>query len=121
MINYLLHEILPNELLNIIFLYIPDVNKLRLNKYYYKKYHKIVIKYLIKNNIESYIRFMIRRDNEFVIKHLIKENHVRWFNFKNYYYKGLEFDNYISFLKYYSSENNSNKCETEINNFMKKI
>jgi len=105
---------LPFELLDIIFSYFPDISKLRLNKYYYKKYHKIVMEKLVKGKGESYIRCMIRQDNEFIIKHLIDENYERWLKFRDYYYGGLEFDNYIHFLKYYSSENNSEKCEDEI-------
>jgi hypothetical protein len=69
---------------------------------------------LVKGKCESYIRCMIRQDNEFIIKHLIDENYERWIKFKDYYYGGLEFDDYIYFLKYYSSENNSEKCEYEI-------
>lgn len=105
---------LPFELLDIIFSYVPDISKLRLNKYFYEKYHKIVMKNLIKGQCESYIRHMIRQDNEFIIKHLMRENYDRWLKFKNYYHRGLEFDDYISFLKYYSNENNSEKCENEI-------
>ena len=105
---------LPPELADIIFSYIPDADKLRLNKYYYNKYHGIVLEKLIKKNSESYIRYMVRKDNNFIINYLLKERYNRWINFANYYYKGLEFDNYICFLKYYASECNSKKCEDEI-------
>lgn len=110
----------PYEILDIIFSYVPDVSKLRLNKHYYEKYHKMVMKQLVKKKCESYIRYMIRQDNEFVLKYLLKENYDRWLNFKYYYYAGIEFEDYISFLKYYSCENNSEKCECEINDFVKK-
>ena len=109
---------LPNELLDIIFSYLPDVSKMRLNKHFYEKYHKMVLSKLVKD-CESYIRFMIRRDNDFIIKHLIKENYNRWIGFKNYYYNLIDFDDYICFLKYYSSENNSEKCENEIQLYVK--
>ena len=108
---------LPFELLDIIFSYIPNISKLRLNKYYYDKYHQIVKKNIKKGQCESYIRFMVRQDNEFIIKHLIKENYVRWVGMIDYYDGGLEFNNYISFLKYYCCENNSEKCEYEIYNY----
>lgn len=110
---------LPFELLDIIFSYIPDINKLRLNKYYYKKYHPLVIKIIKNGQCESYIRCMIRRDNNFIIKHLIKENYIRWTGMINYYNGGLEFYNYISFLRYYCDEFNSKKCEEEINKYIK--
>jgi hypothetical protein len=114
-------EKLPNELLDIIFSYLPDINKLRLNKYFYEKYHKIVLYKLVKSKCESYIRCMIRRDNDFIIKYLIRENYERWLKFKDYYYNGLEFEDYICFLKYYSIENNSEKCENEICTYINSI
>lgn len=112
---------LPYELLDIIFSYLPDINKLRLNKYFYEKYHKMVMLKLVKNRCELYIRCMIRQDNEFIIKHLIKENYDRWLKFNDYYYNGLEFENYIYFLKYYMSENNSEKCENEMIKYLNSI
>jgi hypothetical protein len=110
---------LPFELLNIIFSYIPDVSKLRLNKYYYEKYHPMVRKNIKNGSCESYIRSMIRRDNNFIMKHLIRENYVRWTRMIDYYNGGLTFHNYISFLRYYCDEFNSKKCEEEINNYIK--
>lgn len=110
---------LPFELLDIIFSYIPDISKLRLNKYYYEKYHPIVKKIIKNGCCESYIRSMIRRDNNFIIRHLIKENYVRWVGMIDYYNSGLEFYNYISFLRYYCDEFNSKKCEEEINKYIK--
>lgn len=105
---------LPLELLDIIFYYLPDISKLRLNKYYYKKYHKMIMNFIKKGQCESYVRCMVRQDNEFIMKHLIRENYTRWIKINNYYDGGLEFNNYISFLKYYCCENNSEKCEYEI-------
>jgi hypothetical protein len=110
---------LPFELLDIIFSYLPDISKLRLNKYHYKKYHPIVINIIKKDQRESYIRCMIRQDNEFIIRHLLEENYTKWMKIHNYYDKGLEFNNYLCFFKYYCSENNSKKCEYEIYEYIK--
>ncbi len=110
---------LPFELLDIIFSYIPDISKLRLNKYYYEKYHQIVRKIIKNGSCESYIRSMIRRDNNFIIRYLIRENYIRWTGMINYYNGGLIFHNYISFLRHYCDEFNSKKCEEEINKYIK--
>jgi hypothetical protein len=109
----------PFELLDIIFSYIPDISKLRLNKYYYKKYHESVIKIIKNGQCESYIRCMIRRDNNFIMRHLIRENYVRWREMIDYYNGGLEFFNYVSFLRYYCDKYNSKKCEEEINKYIR--
>jgi len=108
---------LPFELLDIIFSYIPDISKLRLNKYYYQKYHSKIMYIIKKGQCESYVRCMVRQDNNFIIKHLIKENYMRWIKIYDYYDGGLEFNNYVSFLKYYCCENNSEKCEYEISKY----
>lgn len=105
---------LPFEIINIIFSYLPDISKLRLNKYYYEKYHQMIMTIIKKGQCELYVRCMIRQDNEFIIKHLIRENYIRWKAMIDYYDGGIEFDNYIYFLKYYCCENNSEKCEYEI-------
>jgi hypothetical protein len=116
----IIYEKLPFELLDIIFSYLPNISKLRLNKNYYEKYHTIVRKIIKKGQCESYIRCMIRQDNNFIIRHLIKENYVRWTGMIDYYNGGLEFYNYIEFLTYYCDEYNSKKCEEEINEYIKK-
>ena len=108
---------LPYELSDIIFSYLPDISKLRLNKHYYKKYHNILNKFIKNGKCESYIRYMVRQDNEFIIKHIIEDNYSKWIQIINYYYNGLEFNNYLHFLKYYCSENNSQKCENVIINY----
>lgn len=115
----LICELLPYELSDIIFSYLPDISKLRLNKYYYEKYHSMVKKIIKKGKCESYIRCMIRQDNNFIIKHLIKENYIIWTGMTDYYNQGLEFFNYVIFLKYYCDEYKSAKCEEEINKYIK--
>lgn len=116
----LLHEYFPSELVDIIFSYLPDMSKLRLNKYYYEKYHPIVIKNIKNGESENYIRCMIRQDNYFIMRYLIKENIVRWSKMIYYYNSGIDFCNYYSFIKYYCDEYNAIECEREINDYNKK-
>lgn len=114
---------LPYELLDIIFSYLPDISKLRLNKYYYKKYHHILNNFIKNGKCESYVRCMVRQDNDFVIKHILEDNYSKWIRIMNYYYyyDGLEFHNYMHFFKYYCSEHNSQKCENVIIEFNKNL
>lgn len=114
---------LPYELLDIIFSYLPDISKLRLNKYYYKKYHNILNNFIKNGKCESYVRCMVRQDNDFIIKHILEDNYSKWIRIMDYYYyyDGLEFHNYMHFFKYYCSENNSQKCENVIIEFNKNL
>lgn len=99
---------LPNVIIDIIFEYIQKSNIIFLNTTYYKIYH-----HLLKKNIklyESYIRDIIRRDNDFVFKEIIRENNYRLIKCTNYIYKDMIFNNYIYFLQYFCIEHYSEKC-----------
>jgi hypothetical protein len=101
---------LPDDVINVIFEFIPYNNLICVNSYYYNLYH-----YLIKNDIqlfESYIRDMIRRDNNFVFKQLIRENIENWIRNRQYRYKNMVFSNYIYFVLHFCIENKSERCRT---------
>lgn len=107
---YLLNEYLPQEILDYIFDFVQNIDKVFVSKLFYKKYH-----YLIKNKIKSasyekYIRFTITKNLYFTFEHIINENYRRWIRMKRYRYKDMEFSNYIEFLKFYCNENKSIQC-----------
>jgi len=105
---------LPEDLSNIIKSYIPDIVSMFLTKKEYLEKHIFFKKYIIKRNIENYIRCMVRQDNEFVLEQLLKENYKRWINMKKYYYKNCIYSNYIIFLESYAIDNESTKCRKKI-------
>jgi hypothetical protein len=108
--------LLPIEISNIIYSFIPIITTLFLNKKSYCKHHTLVRKHILQ--YENYIRAMIRRDNDFVFKILICENFERWLYFKNYSYKSTIFSNYIYFLLEYCIENESDKCKQNVNYYI---
>jgi hypothetical protein len=110
---------LPQELMDIIFSYIPDMSKLRLNKYYFKKYHHLVRSKIKNNQTEKYIRYMVRRNNYFIIDHLINENYDRWMQISNYRHKSHRFYDYVEFLLNYCIEYDSNECADKIRQCIK--
>ena len=76
---------LPDDMINLIFEFIPHKKLIFVNSSYYNQYH-----YLLKSSIpmyENYIRDMIRRDNDFVFEKIIGENINRWLKNKEYRYK----------------------------------
>jgi hypothetical protein len=113
-----MNNYLPPELFDIIFSYLPDMSKLRLNKYYFKKYHYLVRSKIKNNQTEKYIRYMAKRNNYFIIEHLINENYNRWIQISNYHYKSYQFHNYVNFLFHYCIEQESNECADEIRKYM---
>jgi hypothetical protein len=111
----------PNEIKNIIYSYIPDINKVFLNKDNYVKNHNIIRKNINKKKIEQYIRKTIIRDHAFVFREILKENIEKWIGLKNYYYRGCIFSNYLFFLKSFCIDNESEKCQIILINVMNKL
>lgn len=110
---------LPDSLIELIKEFIPNKTLVFVNSTYYNLYH-----HLIKDSIpmyESYIRDMIRRDNEFVFNKIVSENIESWLKNRQYRYKNMIFTNYIYFVLFYCIENNSDRCrEIIITNLTKR-
>lgn len=99
---------LPDDIIRTILEFIPRESLIFVNNKYYDCYH-----YLLRNNInnyESYVRDMISRDNFIVFEKIIRENIESWIECRNYRYKDMVFNNYIYFILYFCSENNSEGC-----------
>lgn len=114
----ILQDLLPEELIDIIFSYIPSYKKIHLNKYYFEKYHYLLKKHIINNRSEDYIRDMIKRDCDYIFYKLLHENYIKWSNMDDYYYNSFVFFNYITFLCYFCVEHNSTKCRQVIYNYL---
>jgi len=112
---------LPEDVIQIIQSYIPDIVTIFLTKETYIKKHNLIKKYIFKRNFENYIRCMIRQDNEFVFKQLLRENHERWINMKKCYYKNCIYSNYITFLESYAIDNESTKCRKIIGELFQEL
>jgi len=102
---------LPDELIFIIYLYVPKIVKLFLTKQKYLQEHPLIKQHINKQNIENYYRTMVRQDNDFVFKQLLVENQQKWFNMKSYYYKTCIYTNYITFIESYADEHESSNCK----------
>ena len=108
---------LPPELIRYIKEYIPKKTFVFTNRENYNLYHSL-IKPSIKD-YESYIRAMIRQDNEFVFKKIIEENCSKWYDILQYKYKNMIFKNYLYFVMNFCIENDSNNCRKIISDFLK--
>jgi phosphoribosyl-ATP pyrophosphohydrolase len=108
---------LPAELVRYIKEYIPKKEFVFTNRESYNLYH-LLIKPCIKD-YESYIRYMIRKDNEFVFKKIIEENYRKWYEIRQYKYKNMIFNNYLYFVINFCIENDSNNCRKVISDFLK--
>ena len=108
---------LPPELIRYIKEYIPKKTFVFTNRENYNLYHSL-LKPSIKD-YESYIRSMIRQDNEFVFKKIVEENFSKWYEIRQYKYKNMIFKNYLYFVMNFCIENESNNCRKTILDFLK--
>lgn len=108
---------LPVELVRYIKEYIPKKMFTFTNRENYNLYHPL-IKPSIKD-YESYIRAMIRQDNDFVFKRIVEENYIKWYEIRQYKYKNMIFNNYLYFVMNFCIENDSNNCRKIISDFLK--
>ena len=108
---------LPDELVRYIKEYIPKKTFVFTNRENYNLYHSLIQPSIIE--YESYIRAMIRQDNEFVFKKIIEENISKWYEIRQYKYKNMIFKNYLYFVMNFCIENDSNNCRKIISDFLK--
>lgn len=98
----------PDELIILIFEFIPRISLVFVNKYYYNLYHPLIKKYI--KNYDSYIRDVIKRDNHIVFEKIIKDNFDNMMNNKYYRYNLMVFNNKLFFVMYFCFENESDNC-----------
>jgi hypothetical protein len=110
---------LPVEMVMLIKSFLPKTSLIFLNNYYYNKYHYLIKKIISKNTFENYIRDIIRRDNEFVFSRILNDFQKSISKIKNYIYKNIMYKNYFYFLTDYCIKNDSTKCRTVLNDFLK--
>ena len=109
-------QLMP-ELIDIIKEYIPKKKFIFVNRENYILHHPRIKLYI--RDYESYIRAMIRQDNEFIFKRITEESCLLWCNIRNYQYKNMIFKNYLYFIIYFCIENDSNNCRIVVSNFIK--
>jgi hypothetical protein len=112
---------LPEQLISIIYEFLPKIVTMFLTKENYQRDHHLIREFVNKRKIEQYIRCMVRQDNDFVFKQLLVENYRRWLDMKKYYYRESIYSNYINFLESYAIDNNSSKCRKVIQDLFEEL
>lgn len=102
-------DLLPEDVLDIIFNYINPKCKIFLNKEYYNKYHYLVKSMIKKQNYLDYIKDIIKNNCCFVFQKILQEEFINWKKekiiIKNKRYKSL-----LHYFHNYSILTNSNNC-----------
>jgi hypothetical protein len=106
---------LPNEILNIIYHKINPIQLIFINKEKYYALNYIIDGLIGEKRYDSYVRDVIRNDYNFIFKSILNRNFSRWLWFKNYKYNNIIYPDYIHFILYYATNNNSHNCYNSVN------
>jgi hypothetical protein len=106
---------LPDELIKVIYDFLPRFILANLSKKNYIKYHLYISKRII--NYDSFIRSCIRNENDMVFYYNVIENNKKWLNKKKYIYNNNIFANYGFFLMHFCIEQKADKCKNILCDF----
>ena len=111
--NIIYKRYLPDDILNIIFVYLDNSKKVFLNKQYYIKYNHLIDKNI--KNYDSYIRNIIRTDSNFIFKYQLSKHLDKWTSISKFNYSNTIFNTYLDFIINFARQNKSKKCLELIN------
>jgi len=121
---------LPEEILDIIYDYVPKRVKCLLSSENYKKYNIHHFEYL-KNTVygnhlklnkrfsfDTYVRRLIKNDMYYVFGFVLKNNMKQWCKIKKTRYKNFNYKSKLLFYSFYCIECKSNKCLLKIKDYI---
>ena len=97
-------KIFPNEIIKLIWDFVPLETKVWVSKEYYEKYHRLVIYPKIILKYSSFIRYVVRENMYYVFQiHLNYYND--WLTMRNWKYQKQIFSNFADYVLFISSKN----------------
>ena len=102
------------DLVSYILSYLPIQDKMLLNKKYYNLVDNDV---KIKDKYKDNFFINIIKNNMYTLlnKHLTRENTLKWFSKKRFYFENNSFNNLFSLLEFVCVKNKCNKCREILN------
>lgn len=99
-----LYDLFPNEILELIWDFVPLETKVYVTKKYYEKYHEKILYPKIKPHYSSFIRYTVRENMYYVFQmHLNYYN--LWLSMRNWKYQKQIFCNFADYVSFISSKN----------------
>ena len=116
-------EDLPEDILNLIYEYIPYHTRCLFSAKNYSKYNTSHQEYLNNNvygvhlklnkrfTFDTYVRKIIKNDYYYIFQFVLKENYKKWKKTtKKNRYKNMNYRSKLLFYSLYCIENKANKC-----------
>lgn len=102
-------DILIDDVLGVIFDFIPITTKRMLNKQWHNKYTAPNPK-----RMNTFMRAVIRHDQYFIFEYYLTINYTKWRKISPWLYKNMKFHNYIEFIRYLCCEHTSGRCQCKL-------
>ena len=109
---------LPDDLVRLIWEYVPVIKRVFTHKKIYEQHHDIIRQAIPR--YEPYVLDMIQRDCYIVFERILGENIDNWMRRVQYRYKNMAFNNYIYFIVHYCSEHKSQHCKEMVHDYLQK-
>ncbi len=106
----MLYDSFPDDILKIIYSYIPFCERCMVNRENHSIYYLIRYEQIMYRMRGSYIRYLLRNDLSILFEKVLISNYSRWNKKSKYNYKNINYKNYLEFLKSYIYYHNSSKC-----------
>ena len=103
-------RMLPECVIQIIYSFLPPEYLTSTNRNNYLSSINIKRQCIKPYGFHSYVRDIIRRDSDFVFYSILDQYKTEWERDKRFRYKGTRYNNYIMYLKNYSEEIKSYRC-----------
>lgn len=108
--NLIYINCLPDEIIQMIFIKMNDINKVFLNKEYYYKYHNLIYKNI--NSFNNYLRDIIRLDYKLIFENVLDDKFNFFIKNTNFKYNNIVFPRYVNYINFIINQYNSNKCKS---------
>jgi len=107
-------KLLPWEIMEIIWYYLPITTKIRTKKVYYEKYHYLIYKEI--RNFDKYMLNIIQNKYKYLFKLVISEKYIEWIKQPQYY---CNFDSYTTNILVMCDANKNPEFKSYIIHFKK--
>lgn len=109
---------LPDDLVRLIWEYVPTIKRVFTHKRMYEQHHEILRTAIPR--YDQYVLDMIQRDCHIVFEHILRENINHWMRRVQHRYKNMVFNNYIYYIVHYCSEYNAHDCKEIVHDYLQK-
>jgi hypothetical protein len=111
--------LLPWEIMEMIWYYLPITTKIRTKKKYYDRYHYLIYKEL--KNFDLYMVNIIHYKYKYLFKLVVAERYIEWTKNQQYYHMSGNFDSYITNLLATCDANKNPEFKNYLIHFKKEI